>query len=534
MSKTGRSILSILLLAIMPARSADQAEVKVGKLWVSPSVSNYGYVGNCEYPGGSLDYYVIEYSAVLAFKADGVQVVLFGGALGRSELDYGFSRADGLKQPWQQSADGRSASILTATADLSQLADPGPQPVIHTTTIQAYAHEDYDDFMLLTHTFQNTGDVALTDFYFGYHLPADVGASGVSTPELDDWTARDANSGLAYMYDDDGDNDLTPYYVGHALLDAPDINAGTSRDQDWTNFSYYLMTSPIIDGKDLLGRMTDGLWDDSASPGPYSVISTVGPYTLEPGGSIKFTVALVYGEGLAGLKDNYANARRLKDAGWNIPEAETPPAVPLLDTPRISGRLVQLDWDTAAQSAPDFYQYRVYRSTVSAVGPWEILDTITTNTIIDLNVRVGFPYFYAITSEDFDGNRSGMWGAACRTLDPVRPLNDPSGKSNSVRVVPNPYLGGANWELEDYENSIFFTHLPAVCTITIYTVTGEEVIRLPHNQPDDPTFDKSGDERWDLVSKNGQTVASGLYLYLVQTPNGVKASGQFVIVKGAR
>ena len=147
---------------------------------------------------------------------------------------------------------------------------------------------------------------------------------------------------------------------------------------------------------------------------------------------------------------------------------------------------------------------------------------------------MGFPYFYAVNSEDLSGNRSGLWGAACRTLDPVRPLNDPSSKTSGVRVVPNPYLGGANWELEDYENSIFFTHLPEVCTVTIYTVTGEEIISLAHNQSNDPTFDGSGDERWDLVSKNGQTAASGLYLYLVHTPDGKSASGQFVIVKGAR
>ncbi len=525
-------LLPVLGLSVLAG--AEQADIKVGKVWVSPSVSNYGYVGNFEYPGGSLDHYIIEYSAILAYRVDQDQVVLFGGALGQSELDYGFYRADGLREDWVQFGDGRSILVLSATADLSQLADPGPQELTHTTLIRAYAHEKYDDFLLLTHQFSNVGVDTLRDFTFGYHLPADVGASGISTPELDDWAALDSATGLAYMYDDDGDNGLTPYYVGQALLEAPDPAGGLGNVQSWTGFSYYLMVEPIVGPADLLDRMTDGLWEDSRSPGPYSVISTVGPYTLGPGESITFTVALVYGEGLEGLRDNLAAARVLSENGWAIPVAEQPPQVPQLAEPQVSGRLVRLEWDSRAESAPDFYQYRLYRSTVSAVGPWELLDTSKTNSITDMDVRVGFPYFYTVRSEDTQGNRSGRWGALCRTLDPVRPLNDYSSTVGKVKVVPNPYLGGADWELEDYESSIFFTHLPASCTITIFALTGEEVITLPHNLTGDQTPDGSGDERWDLVSRNRQTIASGLYLYRVQTPQGESQTGQFVIIKGAR
>ncbi len=513
---------------------AEQADIQVGKVWVSPSVSNYGYLGNFEYPGGSLDHYIIEYSALLAYKVAGQQVVLFGGTLGQSELDYGFFRADGRREDWTRSGDGRSTLILGATADLSQLADPGPQQLTHTTVIRAYAHEKYDDFLLLTHQFTNLGNDTLRDFTFGYHLPADVGAGGVSTPELDDWTALDSADGLAYMYDDDGDNGLTPYYVGQALMEAPDPAGGLGNVQSWTGFSYYLMVEPIVGPADLLDRMTGGLWEDSPSPGPYSVISTVGPYTLDPEASVIFTVALVYGEGLDGLRENLSNARALRETNWIIPADEQPPQVPQLAEPQVSGRLVRLEWDSRAESAPDFFQYLLYRSTESAVGPWELLDSTITNSITDLDVRVGFPYFYTVRSEDSQGNRSGRWGALCRTLDPVRPLNDYSSTVGKVKVVPNPYLGGADWELEDYESSIFFTHLPISCTITIFALTGEEVIALPHNLSGDQTPDGSGDERWDLVSRNRQTIASGLYLYRVQTPQGEFQTGQFVIIKGAR
>ena len=72
---------------------------------------------------------------------------------------------------------------------------------------------------------------------------------------------------------------------------------------------------------------------------------------------------------------------------------------------------------------------------------------------------------------------------------------------------------------------IQFTNLPAECKIHIFTVSGEKVITLHHNN----AFD--GSEGWDLLTVNRQDAAPGLYVYVVEAQNGVKQTGKFVVIK---
>lgn len=531
------SVMSISLTA------ATQGEIKVGKIWVHPNASNYGYLGNIEYPGGSNDYYILQLSMAFTCMVGDEDFVLFGGVLGQSELDYSIQEADGLHQEWTQMGDERSVSTLMATGDFSEYSSSTLLDLEHTTEIRGYNHPDYDDFILTTHTFANTGTDTVNDFHFGYHLPADVGASGVTTRELDDFAAYDSQYGIAYMYDDDGDDGVTPFDVGQVLLSAPPAG-GTSDDlevstQPWTTFNYYLMVNPIAGAEDLHNKLTANVVDeDTGSKGPYTVISAVGPYSILPGGEVSFTVGIVYGVGLEGLQTHTVKAEEMVSYGFEIPAGLKPPQTPEIENVEVSGKLVNLTWDSDAEESSDFAGYRVYRSQVSAIGAWYLLADeaadLTGNSYLDLDVQVGFPYFYVVTSYDTDSNESGKWAEVCRTLDALRPANNPFTKMDRIRVVPNPYLGGANWELQDYESTIYFTRLPKVCTIHIYTLTGEKVAVLDHNRGDDQTWDNSGDESWDLLSKNRQAVASGLYLYRVVAEDGEEFAGRFVIVRGER
>ena len=70
-----------------------------------------------------------------------------------------------------------------------------------------------------------------------------------------------------------------------------------------------------------------------------------------------------------------------------------------------------------------------------------------------------------------------------------------------------------------------FIRLPTVCTISIYTVSGEFVTRLDH----DDSF--SGNEWWDITNGRGQAIAPGLYIYVVETPGGKSKMGKFAIVR---
>ena len=100
-------------------------------------------------------------------------------------------------------------------------------------------------------------------------------------------------------------------------------------------------------------------------------------------------------------------------------------------------------------------------------------------------------------------------------------------KSNikNVKVVPNPYIVHAGWEDDYFVRKLQFTNLPTDCKITIFTVSGEKVITLHHNN----AFD--GSEDWDLLTVNRQEAAPGLYVYVVEAENGEKYTGKFVVIK---
>ena len=66
--------------------------------------------------------------------------------------------------------------------------------------------------------------------------------------------------------------------------------------------------------------------------------------------------------------------------------------------------------------------------------------------------------------------------------------------------------------------------MPQSCTIKIFTVTGEKIRELNHEN------DIEGNAWWDLRSYNNQEVAPGLYIYTVEA-SGNKKIGKFAIVR---
>ncbi len=94
-----------------------------------------------------------------------------------------------------------------------------------------------------------------------------------------------------------------------------------------------------------------------------------------------------------------------------------------------------------------------------------------------------------------------------------------------VRVVPNPYVVTAGWERDINHKSLHFTHLPDECVIKIFTLSGELVYTILHND----IF--SGQEEWNLRTMNRQEVAPGLYVFVVETPNHESFTGKFAIIR---
>ncbi len=97
-----------------------------------------------------------------------------------------------------------------------------------------------------------------------------------------------------------------------------------------------------------------------------------------------------------------------------------------------------------------------------------------------------------------------------------------TGQLKNVKVVPNPYFARAGWENNSAPTKLNFTHLPEICTIRVYTLSGDLVKIIEHDSG-------GGDQSWDLLSLNGQQVASGIYFYHVDS-NAGEFVGRFAVI----
>jgi hypothetical protein len=94
-------------------------------------------------------------------------------------------------------------------------------------------------------------------------------------------------------------------------------------------------------------------------------------------------------------------------------------------------------------------------------------------------------------------------------VGPVEPTGGPTADLERVRVVPNPYRGREVWD-QPGQNEIHFINLPNRATIRIYTVAGDLVREILH---EDSVRDF---QRWDLRNASGKSVASGIYMYRIE------------------
>ena len=105
---------------------------------------------------------------------------------------------------------------------------------------------------------------------------------------------------------------------------------------------------------------------------------------------------------------------------------------------------------------------------------------------------------------------------------------------SKISVVPNPYISTASWEPRSIyptgrgARMIDFIHLPAKCTIRIYTMSGALVKTL---HKDDSNLDNGGEISWDLVTDDGVDVAYGIYIFHVDAPGIGNYIGKFAVIK---
>lgn len=105
----------------------------------------------------------------------------------------------------------------------------------------------------------------------------------------------------------------------------------------------------------------------------------------------------------------------------------------------------------------------------------------------------------------------------------VEPTGGPTANLERVGVVPNPFRGRASWDPSG-SNELHFINLPQVATIRVYTLAGDLVRVLQHN---DPVRDF---ERWDLRNADGREVASGIYMYRVEADR-FSHQDRFIVIR---
>jgi hypothetical protein len=166
-------------------------------------------------------------------------------------------------------------------------------------------------------------------------------------------------------------------------------------------------------------------------------------------------------------------------------------------------------------------------------GYYELVDGVDAGGAVTGELANGTRYYYAVVGYDF-GNRgtSDIPTQGGRNVNALQVIPLPLARDvmDDISVVPNPYKGSADWEEWTASGTrlgkIYFMNLPSKCTVRVYTIAGDLVRTLEHN---DVTFGALG---WDLTGEAGVQVASGIYVYHVDAPDYGEKIGKFAVLVG--
>jgi len=93
-----------------------------------------------------------------------------------------------------------------------------------------------------------------------------------------------------------------------------------------------------------------------------------------------------------------------------------------------------------------------------------------------------------------------------------------------VTVVPNPFYRHSGLSRLGDEKVIQFVNVSKQCTIRIYTLRGDLIKTIEHNDPE------RGVASWNQLSDYGQYVKSGMYFYHISNTADVVKKGKFAII----
>lgn len=309
----------------------------------------------------------------------------------------------------------------------------------------------------------------------------------------------------------------------------------------------------------------------------YRAILSLGPLEiLAAGDSVVVTLALGVGSdpvrggvySLAELIKNLRVAQLIVDADYQIASL-APPVADLQLKLYVENGLtkgVKVIWDDSPISHENFQGFKVWKSAgKTAAGNFDFkplglgtyIDTTGSTSwpppageephkfqIIDRDIILGFDYYYAVQSfskplpEPFGRLETNILS----NLKYICPANPVANSLDRVKVVPNPYVGSAVWnnavpsDVDPWQHRLQFVNLPADANIKIFTLDGDFVDEITSGEIVRKTEDFLGTgslsvAEWDLITRNNQEAAPGIYMFVVDSPSLGTKVGKFVVVR---
>ncbi len=349
-----------------------------------------------------------------------------------------------------------------------------------TCRLMQFAATPAEDVIFYVIEIKNVSDKRLDKVVAGMFGDPHIGGAG---DFADDMAGFDASRNMVYSWDKEGSgNDFgLPWdelgWLGFKFLESPKDSLGNE-------LGLTSMTAPVYASNEGSPSNDDMMWE-KLKPGLFDEANIVqesdnvflfgtGYFSLDPGETQRFSIAILLGKGKADLDANSEIAQEIYDLDYKFTKAPDPPYVTAVP----GDGEVTLYWDTSSEeSFDDFFQtydfegYKIYRSTDKGqtwgkvitnsyglevasqpMAQYDLVDdkeglfpfdkdgykfdlgknTGLVHTFTDKNVINGVTYYYAVTAYDS--------GYVSKNVHPSE-----SGKAlgrNMVAVMPTPRPAG--------------------------------------------------------------------------------------------
>jgi hypothetical protein len=162
------------------------------------------------------------------------------------------------------------------------------------------------------------------------------------------------------------------------------------------------------------------------------------------------------------------------------------------------------------------------------------------------NLLSSIPLYVSVTAFDYGSPSVNLPSLETNpTLNSVREYpfvaaQEAQKQGLPVVVYPNPYRIDGNYRENGFEGrgmagfpvertrQVNFINLPLVCTISIYSLDGDLVRQVLHDRADGGA--EATHDSWDVISRNLLPVVSGIYYWVVETPEGETQMGKIVLI----